>query len=168
MAKDLIGYDRLVNDALRGVMIHALDRAASKGISGNHRFYITFRTDIPGVVLSDDLRARYPEEMTMVLQYQFWDLDVGDDAFSVTLTFNKVPQRLTVPFAAVTAFVDPGVKFRLQFKPPDEREAEATARRPPPAKAAKPAARGKARKPESKAGTPEGGQVIALDSFRKK
>ena len=168
MTKDLIGYDKLVNDALRGVMIRALAGVARKGLPGDHHFYVTFRTGEPGVALSDDLRARYPEEMTLILQHQFWDLEVDDDAFSVTLSFNKVPERLTVPFAAVTAFVDPGVKFGLEFKTRGETRAERATRKAPPARAGRPAAQRQAKKPARQAETEERGRVIALDSFRKK
>ena len=115
MSDDGLKYDRMVEDALRGVLKTALEQAAEQGLPGNHHFYITFRTTHSDVVIPDVLRARFPSEMTIVLQYQFWGLEVGPDAFAVTLSFSDVPERLTVPFEAVTAFADPSVRFGLQF-----------------------------------------------------
>ena len=115
MSKDLIGYDTLVESGLRSVIREALRRVAEDGWPGTHHAYITFRTDAPGVDVPDSLRARYPDELTIVLQHQFWDLEVEDDRFAVTLSFSKVGHRLTVPFAALTGYADPSVKFGLQF-----------------------------------------------------
>ncbi len=115
MAEHELRYDRMVEDALRSVVSKALTHVAERGLPGNHHFYITFRTDHPGVVMPESLRARYPGEMTIVLQYQFWGLEVGDDAFGVTLSFSNVPERLIVPFDSVSAFADPSVRFGLQF-----------------------------------------------------
>jgi hypothetical protein len=117
MTKTTLRYDRLIEDALRGVVSSVLRDVASNGLPGHHHFFVSFRTHHPGVAISDDLRARYPEDMTIVLQHQFWDLEVDATGFAVTLSFNKVPQRLVVPFAAITAFADPSVKFGLQFQP---------------------------------------------------
>ncbi len=121
MGKDHMRYDRLVDGALRSVMITALRRAAGKGLPGDHHFYISFRTDHPGVVIGGELKALYPNELTIVLQHQFWDLEVGDKLFSVTLSFNGVRQQLTIPYQAVSAFADPGAKFGLQFEATDAR-----------------------------------------------
>ncbi|MHA1152460.1 MAG: SspB family protein [Alphaproteobacteria bacterium] len=115
MADNELRYDRMVEDALRSVVSRALSHAAERGLSGDHHFYITFLTDHPGVAMPDHLRGHYPSEMTIVLQHQFWGLEVGPEAFGVTLSFANEPERLTVPFAAVTAFADPSVRFGLQF-----------------------------------------------------
>ena len=116
MAQDLFQYDKMVETALRGVARQALAIAARDGLRGEHHFYIGFRTDAPGVVVPAQLLAKFPEEMTIVLQHQFWGLEVGDAAFSVTLSFNSRSERLTVPFAAITSFADPSVNFGLQFE----------------------------------------------------
>jgi uncharacterized protein len=115
MAVDHIRYDLLTQDALRGVIRAVLADAAGKGLPGEHHFFITFDTRIDGVRLSARLKATYPEEMTIVLQHQFWDLTVGDDDFAVGLAFNGIPERLHIPFKAVKAFFDPSVQFGLQF-----------------------------------------------------
>lgn len=110
-------YDRMVENALRSVIKESLLQAIKFGLIKNHHFYITFRTDFPGVDIADWLHERYPEEMTIVLQNQYWDLKVDDRTFSVSLSFNDIAEPLTIPFAAVTAFADPGVNFGLQFQP---------------------------------------------------
>ena len=155
-----MGYDKLVEDALRGAMVTALRRAAEQGLPGDHHFYISFRTGDPGVDIGDQLKATHPEEMTIVLQHQYWDLEVGDRAFSVALSFNQMRQTLTVPYAAVTAFADPSVKFGLQFQ--GGAEAGRTAPRIEPAEP--PAADETA---DSAPSQPTA-DVVALDSFRKK
>ena len=109
-------YEKMVEDALRSVLKSALTVTCEQGLPGEHHFYITFDTTYPGVKIPDSLKALHPKEMTIVLQHQFWDLDVRDDGFSITLSFNTVLQRLNVPFAAVTAFADPHAKFGLQFQ----------------------------------------------------
>jgi uncharacterized protein len=116
MAKDFIGYQALTDAALRGVVRDALRRIEKSGLIGSHHFYLTFKTQYPGVAIPDFLREQYPEEMTVILQHQFWGLRVKDDGFEVTLTFKKLPATLSVPFAALTAFFDPGVQFGLQFR----------------------------------------------------
>ncbi len=108
-------YDLMVEEALRGVVGRSLTHAAKHGLHDGHHFYITFRTDDPGTQVSQRLRERYPSEMTIVLQYQFWDLEVTQEGFSVTLSFGEVPENLIVPFPAVIAFADPSVQFGLQF-----------------------------------------------------
>ena len=117
---DPLDYGRLVREALRDVARQALRVAASEGLPGEHHFYLTFRTSHPGVGLSPALHARYPDQMTIVLQHQFRDLAVGEDAFSVTLRFGGVLERVHVPFAALVAFADPAATFGLQFEPGPE------------------------------------------------
>ena len=149
--KDLLRYDKMVEAALRGVVREAIARAAATGLPGAHHFYVTFRTRFPGLSLPDYLSEQYPEEMTVVLEHQFWDLEVSEECFSVTLSFQNKPERLVIPFEAITAFADPAVKFGLQFQgaPPEAAPAETVS-----AKAEEPA-----EKP---------GEVVALDAFRKK
>jgi hypothetical protein len=120
MDEDPLDYARLWREALLDVPRRALKVAAREGLPGEHHFYLSFRTTHPGVSISPSLRARHPEEMTVVLQHQYWDLAVGDDAFSVTLRFGGAPERLHVPFASLTAFVDPAAKFALRFDHPGE------------------------------------------------
>ncbi len=115
MTDSSLRYDRMVEDALRGVVRSALEHTIEHGLSGDHHFYLTFRTDAPGVKMPAFLRERYPEEMTIVLQHQFWDLTVDEHAFGVSLSFDNQVAELAVPFAALSAFVDPSVKFGLQF-----------------------------------------------------
>jgi len=158
--KDLLGYDRMMERAIRGVVREALAVAASQGLPGAHHFYITFRTQAPGVVIPDHLLAKYPDEMTVVLEHQFWDLEVTEDAFAVTLSFANKPARLTIPFAAISTFADPSVQFGLQFKESGAGGSEA------PASPASPAAEPPKVKAKAAAGTP--GEVVTLDSFRKK
>ena len=116
MPTDHIRYDILVQDALRGMVRDLLADIARKGLPGDHHFFITFDTNAEGVRLSERLHERYPEEMTIVLQHQFWDLKVTDEAFEVGLSFGGVPERLYVPFAAINGFADPSVQFALQFE----------------------------------------------------
>jgi len=116
VAEDLIGYDSLTQEAMRGVVRAALSRAVgSRGLPGRHHFYITFKSQAPGVVLPDHLKQRYPDEMTIVLEHQFWDLEVFPDRFRVILKFGGQPYPIVAPFAALTRFYDPSVRFGLQF-----------------------------------------------------
>lgn len=114
----LIPYDDIVQEALRAVVGRVLGQVESSGgeLPGNHHFYITFKTTAPGVDIPAHLRERFPEEMTIVLQNKFWDLSVGEESFSVGLSFNQLPTKLVIPFSAITAFVDPAVDFGLQFQ----------------------------------------------------
>ncbi len=114
----LIPYDEIVQEALRAVVGRVLGSVERSGgtLPGDHHFYITFKTGAPGVNIPPQLRARFPDEMTIVLQNKFWDLAVAEDGFSVGLTFNQIPAKLQIPFAAITAFVDPAVDFGLQFQ----------------------------------------------------
>jgi hypothetical protein len=116
MTKDLMGYNQIVEDALKGVVREALSRAAATGLPGDHHFYITYKTDAPGAHVPQSLLEQYPEELTIVIQHQFWDLIIDDDMFSVTLSFGGRKEHLEVPFNAITGFADPSVQFGLQFK----------------------------------------------------
>jgi len=161
MADESLRYDRMVERALRSVVRDALGEVAARGLPGQHHFYITFRTSHPGVEMPDWLRASYPEDITIVLQYQFWGLEAEDDRFSVTLSFSGRNERLTVPYEAITAFADPSVKFALQF------EAARTEPAGQPKEADRPKSSG-----ASTAGTAEEpgepAKVVTLDAFRKK
>ena len=156
MSKDLMNYKAMVEGALRDVVRVALARIADSGLPGNHHLYLTFRTRFAGVLMPEYLRQKHPEEMTIVLQHQFWGLSVHDDSFSITLSFNNERELLAVPFAAVTGFVDPSVEFGLQFHAGPESDAaeqlpgarQAETGQPPPSSA-------------------EDDNVVALDRFRK-
>jgi len=165
MPKEQLRYDKMVEAALRGVVRSALKQVAEIGLPGNHHFYLTFRTGHRGVKIPDYLRSQYPGEMTIVLQFQFFGLDVTEDLFSVTLSFNNVHERLTIPFAAITTFADPSVNFALQFQPvaADRVGGAETVEELPP-----PAAPGP--RPAAATGSTEEkrGEVVALDAFRKK
>ncbi len=167
MTKDLIGYDVLVENGLRSVIREALRRVAADGWPGTHHAYITFRTDAPGVDVPDPLRARYPDELTIVLQHQFWDLEVEDDFFAVTLSFSKVGHRLVVPYSALTGYADPSVKFGLQFGASPRGDEKAAS---PKADGAEARANKDAPEPDEDDAAPEAGgeKVVALEQFRKK
>ncbi|MFZ1107469.1 MAG: ClpXP protease specificity-enhancing factor SspB [Rhodomicrobium sp.] len=122
MPEDLIRYEALVLDALRGVVRSVLQRVLKRGIPGDHHFFITFDTRAAGVGISKRLKEQYPEEMTIVLQHQFWDLAVTEDRFEVRLSFNNIPERLVIPFGAVRIFQDPSVHFALALRPPEGEE----------------------------------------------
>jgi hypothetical protein len=181
MAVDHIRYDILAQAALRGVVRTVLGDAAKKGLPGEHHFKITFNTMAPGVRLSDRMRARYPQDMTIVLQHQFWDLTVSEAGFEVGLSFGGVAERVAVPFEAVTAFFDPAVQFGFQFETIEgEAATQAGSSLQPAEKAApavvRPAADEKQADalpapPEAETPIPEqgsGGEVVRLDRFRKK
>jgi hypothetical protein len=152
-SEDLMHYDLMAQEAMRGVVRTALRRAARpEGLPGDHHFYITFRTQAPGVSGPPEILAKYPDEMTIVLQHQYEDLQPGDTGFAVTLRFGGAPKRLTIPYAAVLRFYDPSVQFMLQFEAiEDAAPAEA-----PPEAAGDPGPPGDAPK------------VVSLDQFRKK
>lgn len=114
---NLLDYDNMVQDALRGVVRSVLQKVIKIGLPGDHHFYIAFRTDHPGVRVPDHLRARYPEEITIVMQHQYWDLKVLEDHFELSLSFNQKPEHLVVPFEALSGFMDPSVQFGLQLQP---------------------------------------------------
>ena len=163
---DQIRYDLLAQDALRSVVRRVLADVARDGLPGEHHFYISFDTRAPGVRLPQFMRDKYPEEMTVVLQHQFWDLKVTDVGFEVGLSFSDTPEKLVIPFNAIRGFYDPSVNFELEFDVPlaDEEEAEsaeitAYPAQPEKAETPAPAAEGDEKKP---------GSVVSLDSFRKK
>jgi hypothetical protein len=187
MAVDHIRYDLLTQEAMRGVVRRVLKDAAAKGLAGEHHFFISFSTRAAGVKISPRLRAQYAEEMTIVLQHQFWDLTVGEEFFDVGLSFNGIPERLTVPFAAIKGFFDPSVNFGLQFaQSPTATEPGVAAQVPP----TRPEAASGVDKEKVQADTPRktlpapieaaapagdtpdkpkgGGEVVRLDRFRKK
>jgi hypothetical protein len=141
MPTDLIRYDLLVQDALKGVVRRVLSNAMREGIPGEHHFYLSFRTREKGVRISQSLRDKYPEEMTIVLQHQFWDLAVTEHMIEVGLSFSGVPEKLVIPFDAVSGFFDPSVQFGLKFEPSKDAAAAGAAKAPPVAKgdAAEPA-----------------------------
>ncbi len=161
--EDILRYDRMVEKALRGVVREAVREVIKDGLSGDHHFYITFLTDHAGVKIPDYLRERYPGEMTIVLQYQFYDLDVDDEKMGVTLSFNNVPERLEVPLAAITIFADPSVNFALQFQPL-EGSGDNDDGDKPKGKKAKADKDGDA----APAAAAKTGEVVSLDQFRKK
>ena len=176
---DYIRYDILAQAALRGVVRTVLADVAKKGLPGEHHFKITFATAAPGVRLSERMRGQYPDAMTIVLQHQFWDLTVDDDGFEVGLSFGGIPERLAVPFDAVTAFFDPAVQFGFQFESLDKQAAEepSTAAEAPsratPGSDRKdrccPAAPAHAAPAEPAPNEKSGGaEVVRLDRFRKK
>lgn len=121
MSQDLMNYDRMTQLALRGVVRDAIRRVIREdGLPGAHHFYITFLTRFPGVDIDESLYKKYPEEVTIVLEHQYWDLKAHDDSFEVTLKFGGVPKYLSVPYTAISRFHDPSVGFALQFDPPEE------------------------------------------------
>ncbi len=170
MPTDHIRYDVLARDALRGVLRRVLADAAEHGLPGEHHFFITFLSTADGVKLSSRLLAQYPEEMTVILQHQFWDLVVTDDRFEVGLSFGGIPERVVVPFSAIKSFFDPSVQFGLQFEPQEiaaeTRAAEAPVTSPVSPASPPPPAPAESSPEPSKAG--EGAEVVRLDRFRKK
>ncbi len=152
--ESLLPYDAWTEEAQRHVVVRALAHVGAEGMPGEHHFYLSFRTDRPGVIIPARLLAQYPHEMTIVLQHQFWDLQVDEPGgwFTIGLSFGGIPSTLTVPFNAVTAFADPYVQFALRFRPPGDEAAnddpELGAPEPPPPS--------------------ETPQVVSLDAFRKK
>jgi hypothetical protein len=184
MATDLIRYDLLVQDALRSVVRKVLADAARGGLAGEHHFNIAFKTEAPGVIVPATLRSRFPDEMSIVLQHEFWDLVVREDAFEVSLNFSRKPERLTVPFDSITGFTDPSVPFGFKLEPrvaePAASRAQAPAEhkdahpRPAPAKSApaKPSRPASTAKPEGREEKPaeDAGEakVVSIDAFRKK
>jgi hypothetical protein len=183
MATDLIRYDLLVQDALRSVVRKVLTDAARNGLLGDHHFNIAFKTHAPGVVVPPVVKQRFPDEMSIILQHEFWDLAVTQDAFEVSLNFSRRPERLIVPFDSITGFTDPSVPFGFKLeprvsetagRPPAGEEEKGTIPAPAPAKptSVKPAARAAApksaqnpEKPVERAGETK---VVSIDAFRKK
>ena len=191
MSSDLMNYEQMTQLALRGVVRDAVRRVIREdGLPGAHHFYITFLTRYPGVEIDEGLAAKYPEEITIVLEHQYWDLNAYETEFEVTLKFGGIPKYLKVPYHAITRFHDPSVGFALQFDPPPEMEPTEPVAQLAPAKAASPAApkstalgkpakksvskakakKAKAEEPPTDDTPPEddGPKVVSLDSFRKK
>jgi hypothetical protein len=177
MATDHIRYDVLARDALRGVLRRVLADAAEHGLPGEHHFFITFLSTAEGVKLSPRLLVQYPQEMTVILQHQFWDLTVTEDRFEVGLSFGGIPERLVVPFNSIKSFFDPSVQFGLQFEPSDAAPETPAANLPAaPASAAGASSGSLALPPAAPSGEGkdeparpgEGAEVVRLDRFRKK
>ncbi len=162
---EILRYDRMVEDALRGVVKSAVQEVIEHGLPGDHHFYITFLTDYPGVKIPDYLRERYPGEMTIVLQYQFSDLSIKDGVMNVTLSFNNVPEKLKVPLAAISIFADPSVNFALQFQPMGDALEDADLAILDELEEGGPDDGGK---PKGGKGKKQTGEVVSLDKFRKK
>ena len=167
MRRSRIDYGRLVESALRTVVRDVLQRLGNEGTAPPHHFYITFRTRHPGVVIPEFLRDRYPVDMTIVLQHQYWDLEVDEQGFGVTLSFNDQMQRLRIPFGAIKVFADPGVEFGLQFTLDDD-DAEA-----PSAEPVRLLGAGAREAVEDEVEAPAkelsgGAEIVTLDRFRKK
>jgi uncharacterized protein len=180
---DHIRYDLLTQQALRGVVRSVLIDAAKNGLPGDHHFYIAFDTRADSVVIPDRLRNQYPEQMTIILQHQFWDLKVSDDSFEVGLSFGGVPTKLVIPFEAVKGFFDPSVQFGLQFeevgeegeRPAPANASEESTERPPLIASPPPAPSADTSPPQAAAAPEEpeppatgGAEVVRLDRFRKK
>ncbi len=157
MSEDLLRYDILVEEALREVVHRAMKKVADGGLPGEHHFYISFQTHFPGVELPPYLTEQYPDEMTIVLQYQFYGLTVTETGFNVMLSFNNIREKLSIPFAAITTFADPSVNFALQFQPLSE-AIEISDNESDDKTDAEKAAEDASKR----------GEVISLDKFRKK
>jgi hypothetical protein len=173
MAEDLMRYDLLTLDALRGVVRRALQRVMRSGLPGEHHFYISFDTRHAGVVISERLRQKHAENMTIVIQHQFWNLSVDKNVFTVELSFNDIPERLVVPFAAIKAFSDPYAQFALQFELAEPPAGQKPQPAPPQPAQSTPAetARLPAPKPPgtvAEAPAQKDENVVVLDKFRKK
>ncbi len=164
MPTDHIRYDVLAREALRGVLRQVLKDAAENGLPGEHHFYITFLSKADGVKISPRLLAQYPEEMTVILQHQFWDMQVTEDRFEVGLSFGGVSEKLVVPFNSIKSFFDPSVQFGLQFEPSDQAAAAGGLIDPQTPGAPAPAAV----EPVSERAPGDGAEVVRLDRFRKK
>lgn len=147
---DGFDYEEMVQEGLRGVVREALKATAVEGLPGAHHFYIAFKTDYPGVQLADYLRERHPEEMTIVIQHQYWELEIDDQGFYVTLSFSDSQEKIYVPFHALISFMDPYAKFGLQFTPPPVIEREESSL------------------PEDFSSSKGKDNVVTLDKFRKK
>ena len=167
--EDLIRYDVLAQEALRGVVKKVLQEVARTGLPGEHHFYITFDTQFAGVRMSSRMREKYPEEMTIVIQHQFWDLETTDHGFSIGLSFDNSPEALSIPFAAIRGFFDPSVQFGLQFEavePEAGDETEASALPSPPD--LEKLTDGSEKEDEEASNDEGSAEVVSLDAFRKK
>ena len=161
MSEDQIHYTTLIDQAMRGVVRDVLKRVLSSGLPGDHHFYVSFATNYPGVRISEALKSRYPKEMTIVLQHQFWDFKVEEQFFTATLSFSGVPEKLVIPYASLTAFADPSVKFGLQFQQSELFEVESIGAPIPQ----DPVSLNATEETDAEDGSAE---IISLDSFRKK
>lgn len=184
MSTDLIRYDLLVQDALRSVVRRVLADAARAGLPGEHHFNIAFKTQAPGVVVPPAIRSRFPDEMSIILQHEFWDLTVGQDVFEVMLNFSRKPEKLTVPFDAITGFTDPSVPFGFKLEPRIAEEQSADRPAAAPAQESRPSSLAPAAPVEAKRATTEAApsadksgpakpapgpaKVVSIDAFRKK
>jgi uncharacterized protein len=184
MSTDLIRYDLLVQDALRSVVRRVLADTARTGLLGDHHFNIAFKTQAPGVVVPQSIKARFPDEMSIILQHEFWDLTVNQDVFEVSLNFSRRPERLTVPFDAITGFTDPSVPFGFKLEPRVAEDGSAAKPASPPAEARpqgkpSPAAEAKREAEKTAAAKPDtapdkaapaagAAKVVSIDAFRKK
>lgn len=157
MTQDIIHYPSLIDSAMRGVVRDVLKKIITTGLPGDHHFYISFNTTFPGVKISETLKSKYPKEITIVLQHQFWDFKVEEAQFQVTLSFGGVPEKLVIPYAALTAFADPSVKFGLQFQPTEMFDVEMIDTQEPISVTVK--------SDNQEDGSAE---IISLDTFRKK
>ncbi len=165
MAKDFIDYEAMVQTALRDVVKKTIGYVVKHGLEGDHHFYITFATEYPGVEVPDYLRDQYGDEITIVLQYEFWDLIAETKGFYVTLCFDDVHEKLYIPYAALLSFVDPSVKFGLQFNPVTEEPSEVGK----VIKGDRPSVKAEGKTTDKKAEIPkDGSNIVTLDSFRKK
>jgi hypothetical protein len=153
--ESLLPYDEWTEAALRQVMVFAVRHVAEHGLPGGHHFYLSFRTDHPGTSIPARLKAQYPQEMTIVLQHQFWDLAVDDEAITVGLSFGGVPATLRIPLASVSGFSDPHVRYGLRFRPDIPPELPGPEPQPAPAET-------------PPAAEPEAGAVVSLDAFRRR
>lgn len=158
--KDFLRYDKMVERALRNVVKESVEEVIEHGLINDHHFYITFLTDYQGVEIPDYLMERYPGEMTIVLQYQFHDLEVNDEFMAVTLSFNNVPEKLKIPLASITIFADPSVNFALQFQPVEQDGDGGYEDEPSETPSNK--------EKEDKGKSDNKGEVVSLDQFRKK
>jgi len=158
MPEDLLHYDAMIENALRDVVHQTMNKVVKDGLPGDHHFYISFTTRYEGVALPPYLKEKYPEEMTIVLQHQFYGLTVDEHSFSVMLSFNNVREKLVIPFAAITTFVDPSVNFALQFQAPTSGPEDGPDGTPPDGDGPGP----------DKSTPDQSGDVIRLDQFRKK
>ena len=154
MTEDQLNYPILIDNAMRGVVREVLKRVQATSLPGDHHFYISFLTGFPGVKISEQLKSRYPKEITIVMQHQYWDFKVEDNYFTVTLSFGGVPEKLSIPYAALTAFADPSIKFGLQFQQTDTHEDIEDMPIEIPQDLAK--------------AEDDSAEIISLDSFRKK
>ena len=186
MSSDLMNYEQMTQLALRGVVRDAIRRVIREdGLPGAHHFYITFLTRYPGVEIDEGLAAKYPEEITIVLEHQYWDLNAHETEFEVTLKFGGIPKYLKVPYHAISRFHDPRVGFARKFDPPQEMETPEPVTQLAPVQSAepktalaKPAKKTVAKKKKPKDGDADKGEdtdakdsgkkVVSLDSFRKK